>query len=195
MRRSRFSLTLLLGLVGLVGLSSGCSYNRLQTLDEQINAAQGQIKVQLQRRADLIGNLVATVKGITKQEDSVFIGIANARAKLAGAAAGNDVQAMAEANAATAAPLSRLLALQENYPTLKSADNFKQLQDEIAGTENRIAVARTDYNTAVKDFNTKIRQFPTNITAKMFGLGKERPYFDVTTPDAANAPKVDFSKP
>jgi LemA protein len=195
MRRSRFSLSLLLGLVGLVGLSSGCSYNRLQTLDEQINAAQGQIKVQLQRRADLIGNLVATVKGITKQEDSVFIGIANARAKLAGAAAGNDVQAMAEANAATAAPLSRLLALQENYPTLGSSENFRQLQDEIAGTENRIAVARTDYNTAVKDFNTKIRQFPTNITAKMFGLGKERPYFDVTSPDAANAPKVDFSKP
>lgn len=192
MRRSRFSLVLLLG---LVGVSSGCSYNRLQTLDEQINTAQSQIKVQLQRRADLIGNLVATVKGVTKQEDSVFLGIANARAKLSGAASGNDVQAMAQANAEMAAPLSRLLALTENYPTLRSADNFKQLQDEIAGTENRVAVARTDYNTAVKDFNTKIRQFPTNLTAKMFGLGKPRPYFDLTTPDAANAPKVDFSKP
>jgi LemA protein len=192
MRRSRFSLVLLLG---LVGLSSGCSYNKLQTLDEQINTAQSQIKVQLQRRADLIGNLVATVKGVTKQEDTVFIGIANARAKLAGAAAGNDVQAMAQANAAVAAPLSRLLALSENYPNLRSAENFKALQDEIAGTENRVAVSRTDYNTAVKDFNTKIRQFPTNLTAKMFGLGKPRAYFDVTTPDAANAPKVDFSKP
>ncbi len=189
MRRSRFSLLFLLG---IVGLSNACSYNRLQTLDEQINAAQGQIKVQLQRRADLIGNLVATVKGVTKQEDSVFIGIAEARAKLAGAAAGTDVQAMAQANADMKAPLGRLLALTENYPNLRSADNFKALQDEIAGTENRIAVARTDYNGAVKDFNTKIRQFPTNLTAKMFGLGKERPYFDVTSADAANAPVVKF---
>jgi len=102
---------------------------------------------------------------------------------------------MGVANAAMQAPLSRLLALTENYPTLRSSDNFKQLQDEIAGTENRVAVARTDYNTAVKEFNTKIRQFPTVITAKVIGLGKPRPYFAVTSPDAANAPKVDFSKP
>jgi len=192
MRRSRFSLVLLFG---LVAMANACSYNSLQTLDEQINNAQGQISVQLQRRADLIGNLVATVKGVTKQEDSVFLGIANARAKLAGAAASKDIDSMGVANAAMQAPLSRLLALTENYPTLRSSDNFKQLQDEIAGTENRVAVARTDYNTAVKEFNTKIRQFPTVITAKVIGLGKPRPYFAVTSPDAANAPKVDFSKP
>jgi LemA protein len=189
MRRSRFSFVLLLG---LATLASGCSYNRLQTLDEQINAAQGQIKVQLQRRADLIPNLVAAVKGVTKQEDTVFIQIAEARAKLAGAASGNDVAAMGQANAAMTAPLGRLLALSENYPTLRSSESFKQLMDELAGTENRISVARTDYNGAVKEFNTKIRQFPTNITAKMFGLGKERPYFDVTSPDAVNAPVVKF---
>jgi len=189
MRRFRYSPVLLLG---LVTLASGCSYNRLQRLDEQINQAQGQIKVQLQRRADLIGNLVNTVKGITKQEDTVFLGIAAARAKLSGAAAGNDVQAMGEANAAMNAPLSRLLAITENYPTLRSSDNFKQLQDELAGTENRVATARTDYNTAVQQFNSAIRQFPTNITAKMFGLGKPRPYFDLTTPGAAAVPTVKF---
>ena len=189
MRRSRYSLVLL---VGLATMATGCSYNKLQTLDEQINTAQSQIKVQLQRRADLIGNLVATVKGVTKQEDTVFISIANARAKLAGAASGNDVAAMGQANAAMTAPLGRLLALQENYPVLKSNENFKALQDEIAGTENRIAVARTDYNTAVKEFNTKIRQFPTVITAKLIKLGTPRPYFDVTSPDAANAPVVKF---
>lgn len=189
MRRSRFSLLFLLG---LVTVSSGCSYNRLQTLDESINTAQSQIKVQLQRRADLIGNLVATVKGVTKQEDTVFISIAEARAKLAGAAAGTDVQAMGAANAAMAAPLSRLLAIAEAYPTLRSSENFKALQDELAGTENRVAVARTDYNGAVKEFNTKIRQFPTNITAKIFGLGKPKPYFDLEDPSAAKAPVVKF---
>jgi len=90
------------------------------------------------------------------------------------------------------APLSRLLAITENYPTLRSSDNFKQLQDELAGTENRVATARTDYNTAVQQFNSAIRQFPTNITAKMFGLGKPRPYFDLTTPGAAAVPTVKF---
>jgi LemA protein len=189
MRRSRYAPVLLLG---LATMASGCSYNTLQTLDEQINTAQSQIKVQLQRRADLIGNLVETVKGVTKQEDTVFISIANARAKLSGAAGGNDVAAMGAANAAMTSSLGRLLAIQEAYPQLKSNENFKALQDEIAGTENRIAVARTDYNAAVKEFNTKIRQFPTVITAKLIKLGTPRPYFDLTDPSAANAPKVKF---
>ena len=186
MRRSRFSFVLLLG---LATMASGCSYNKLQTLDEQINNAQGQIKVQLQRRADLIGNLVEVVKGVVKQEDTVFISIANARSKLAGAASSNDLTAMSAANASV---MGRLLAIQENYPVLKSNENFKQLSDEIAGTENRVAVARTDYNTAVKEFNTKIRQFPTVITAKIAGLGKPKPYFDLVDPSAAAAPKVKF---
>lgn len=189
MRRSRFSFVALLG---LATMASGCSYNRLQTLDEQINTAQSQIKVQLQRRADLIPNLVAAVKGVVKQEDTVFIQVAEARAKLAGAASGNDIAAMGQANAAMAAPLGRLLAISENYPQLRSSESFKGLMDELAGTENRISVARTDYNTAVKEFNTKIRQFPTVITAKVIGLGKPRPYFDLTTADAANVPTVKF---
>ena len=192
MRRSRFSLLLAMALVAPL---TGCSYNKLQTLDEQVNAAQGQIKVQLQRRADLIGNLVETVKGITKQEQTVFIGIAEARSKLGGAIQSNDITKMGEANAAMTAPLGRLLALSENYPGLKSSENFKMLQDQLEGTENRIAVARTDYNTVVGTFNTSIRRFPANLTAKLFGLGKPRPYFELTTPGAADAPKVDFGKP
>ena len=190
MRRSQFLSVLI---AGLALSTSGCSYNRLQRLDEQINQAQGQIKVQLQRRADLIPNLVETVKGVTHQEDTVFISVANARAKLSGAVNSNDIQQMSQANAAMNAPLGRLLAIAEAYPTLQSSANFKALQDELAGTENRIAVARTDYNTAVQSFNSSIRQFPTNITAKMFKLGKPRPYFDVTTPGAANAPAVKFN--
>ena len=192
MRRSRFSLFLALALVAPL---TGCSYNKLQTLDEQVNAAQKQIKVQLQRRADLIGNLVETVKGITKQEQTVFVGIAEARSKLGGAIQSNDITKMGEANAAMTAPLGRLLALSENYPELKSSENFKMLQDQLEGTENRIAVARTDYNTVVETFNATIRRFPTNLTAKMFGLGKPRAYFELTSPDAANVPKVDFGKP
>ena len=188
MRRSRFSFVLLLG---LATLASGCSYNKLQTLDEQINTAQSQIKVQLQRRSDLIGNLVETVKGVTKQEDTVFISIANARAKLSGAAGGTDVAAMAQANAAMTAPLGRLLAISENYPVLKSNENFKALQDEIAGTENRVAVSRTDYNTAVAQFNAYVRRFPYNLTAKVFGLGKPRPYFKAEA-GAQEVPKVQF---
>ena len=187
MRRSRYSLVLLLG---LTAVTSGCSYNRLQTLDEQINTAQSQIKVQLQRRADLIGNLVNTVKGVAKQEDTVFISIANARARIGAAASSNDVAAMGQANAAMTAGLGRLIAISEAYPDLKSSANFKALQDELAGTENRIAVARTDYNAAVKEFNTKIRQFPTNITAKVFKF-KEYPYWEVPA-EARQVPKVNF---
>ncbi|HEY3934932.1 MAG TPA: LemA family protein [Gemmatimonadales bacterium] len=190
MRRSRYSAPLL---AGLVILASGCSYNRLQRLDEQINQASSQIKVQLQQRNDLIPNLVSTVKGITNQEDTVFISIANARAKMSGALQTNDMQQIAAANTAMAAPLGRLLAIQENYPTLQSSQNFRTLQDQLEGMEHRIATARTDYNTAVQQFNSAIRQFPTVITAKMFGLGKPRPYFDLTSPGAANVPTVKFN--
>ncbi|HEX3927233.1 MAG TPA: LemA family protein [Gemmatimonadales bacterium] len=188
MRRSRFVALCLLGLA-----TAGCGYNRLQTLDEQVNQAQSQIKVALQRRADLIGNLVATVQGIAHQEDTVFISVAKARSTLNGAVQSNDLQQMSAANAAMNAPLARLMAVAEAYPTLKSSDNFKQLQDQLEGTENRIATARTDYNTAVETFNASIRTFPTNLTAKMFGLSKARDYFDLTTPGAANAPVVKFN--
>ncbi|MGH7583138.1 MAG: LemA family protein [Gemmatimonadales bacterium] len=189
MRRHRFAPYLL---VGLALATSGCGYNRLQRLDEQINQAQSQIKVQLQQRNDLIPNLVSTVKGITRQEDTVFISIANARAKMSGALQANNLQQMGAASAATTSALGRLLAISENYPTLQSSQNFRTLQDQLEGMEHRIATARTDYNTAVQQFNSAIRQFPTNLTAKMFGLAKPREYFNLTTPGAANVPTVDF---
>jgi LemA protein len=180
---------LLLGLV----LATGCGYNTIQTYDEQVNAAESQIKVQLQRRADLIPNLVETVKGYAKQEQSIFIAVAEARAKLAGAVQSGDLQQMGAANAALTAPLGRLLAIAENYPQLKSDANFRALQDQLEGTENRIAVARQDYNESVNRYNAYIRRFPAVLTAKVLGKGP-RPYFDLQTPGAAEVPKVDFSK-
>jgi LemA protein len=172
-------------------LGVGCGYNTIQTLDERVNQAQGQVQTQLQRRADLIPNLVNTVKGVTKQEDTVFISIANARAKLGGAIQSGNIPQMAAANDALSQGLGRLLAIAENYPQLKSSENFKQLQDQLEGTENRISVARQDYNTAVGEYNAYIRRFPYNLTAKVFGQGKPREYFEAA-PGAAQAPTVSF---
>ena len=149
-------------------------------MDEKVNQAQGQIQTQLQRRADLIPNLVNTVKGVTKQEDTVFISIANARARLGGAVQSGNVPEMAAANQQLTQGLGRLLAIAENYPQLHSSQNFRQLQDQLEGTENRIAVARQDYNAAVGEYNAYIRRFPYNLTAKVFGLGKPREYFEAT---------------
>ena len=174
-------------------LLTGCGYNTIQTLDETANAAAAQIKVQLQRRADLIPNLVETVKGYAKQEQTIFTQVAESRAKLAGAIQGGDIQRMAEANAQLSGSLGRLIAIAENYPQLKSNENFRALQDELAGTENRIAVARQDYNEAVNAYNAYIRRFPQVITAKLLGKSA-RPYFELQTPGAGDVPKVDFSR-
>jgi len=176
----------------LASFAGGCGYNRIQALDEQVTAAESQIKVQLQRRADLIPNLVEVVKGFAKQEVTVFSEIADARARLAGAVQGGNLQEMAEANQALNAPLGRLLALVENYPELKSNQNFLQLQDQLEGTENRISVARQDYNNAARQFNTFIRTFPYNLTAKMFGHGTPRDYFELSDETTGEVPKVQF---
>jgi len=175
----------------ITALTAGCGYNTIQTLDERVNQAQGQIQAQLQRRADLIPNLVNTVKGVTKQEDTVYISIANARARLGGAIQSGNVPEMAAANEQLNQGLGRLIAISEAYPQLRSSENFRQLQDQLEGTENRISVARQDYNTAVGNFNAYIRRFPFNITARVFGLGKPREYFEAQ-PGAAEAPKVNF---
>ncbi|HRP07863.1 MAG TPA: LemA family protein [Gemmatimonadales bacterium] len=175
----------------LAMVTSSCGYNRLQELDEQVNSSQAQIQTALQRRADLIENLVQTVKGVAAQESTIFIGVAEARSRLAGAAATGSLQEMAEADAAMRAPLGRLLAIAEAYPELKSAGNFTMLQDQLEGTENRIAVARNDYNASVEQFNAMIRRFPTVITAKLFGLGKPREYFQASE-GAAEVPRVQF---
>ena len=181
----------LLALMIPVALSAtGCGYNQIQQLDEQAQSAKQNIQVQLQRRSDLIPNLVNTVKGVTKQEDTVFISIANARARLNGAIQSGDPAQMAAADAQASAGIGRLLAIAEAYPELKSNQNFMALQDELTGTENRIATARNDYNQAVQQYNTYIRTFPQAITAKVTGA-KPRTYYEAPTESQA-APKVQF---
>ncbi len=187
MRRRRLALPLLL-------LLAGCGYNSIQTLDEQSTAAKSQIEVQLQRRADLIPNLVNTVKGYAQHEEEVFTQVAQARAGLINAVKTGDPQQMADANAGLTAGLGRLLAISEAYPQLKADQNFLRLQDELTGTENRIAVARNDYNQAAQQYNTYIRRFPQVLTAKVIGA-KAKTYFEVTNPANREAPTVDFSKP
>src|SRR4051812_39746460 len=173
--------------------TTGCGYNRIQSLDEQAQAYQGQIEVQLQRRADLIPNLVQTVKGYAQHEEAVFTQVANARGGLLGAVKSGDPEQMATANAQLTGALGRLLAVVENYPNLKADQSFLRLQDELAGTENRIAVARNDYNGAVNEYNAYIRQFPQVLTAKMTGA-HPRKYF-TAAPGSTQAPTVDFSRP
>ncbi|HEY4659512.1 MAG TPA: LemA family protein [Gemmatimonadaceae bacterium] len=170
-----------------------CGYNTIQSRDERAKAAKQQIAVQLQRRADLVPNLVETVRGFAKQESTVLENVTRARAGLSSAVTSGDVAQMANANQELGGALSRLLVVVENYPQLKSDQTFLRLQDELTGTENRVAVARTDYNQAVQDYNAYIRIFPQVLTAKVVGA-KPQAYFDVTTPGAAQAPTVDFSK-
>lgn len=171
---------------------AGCGYNRIQTLDETATSSKQQIEVQLQRRADLVPNLVATVKGYAAHEEEVFTQVANARAALSGAIRSGDPSQQVAADAQLTGALGRLLAISEAYPQLKADQQFLRLQDELSGTENRIAVSRSDYNAAVRDYNTYIRGFPQVITAKVTGASA-RPYYDAP-PGSDAAPSVDFSK-
>jgi len=156
-------------------------------LDQSVKSAWAQVENQLQRRYDLIPNLVETVKGYAKQEKDVMIEVTNARAKVGGAATVPDKIA---ANNELSGALSRLLLVVEKYPDLKSNQNFLHLQDELAGTENRIAVERMRYNEAVKIYNQTIKSFPANLIAGMFGF-KEAAFFDAPR-EAKTAPKVQF---
>jgi LemA protein len=171
-----------------VGLS-GCSYNKFTTQEEAIKAAWAEVQNQLQRRNDLIPNLVETVKGYAQHEEGVFKEIADARSKLL--AAKSPEETIQAANQQTSA-LGRLLAVVENYPNLKANEQFNRLSDELSSTENRLAVARMRYNERLQEYNTSRRKFPGNVTAKMFGF-KEYPYFEAP-PSAQAAPKVDFKK-
>jgi LemA protein len=173
---------------------AACGYNRIQTLDEQAASAQSQIEVQLQRRADLIGNLVNTVKGYAQHEEDVFVQVTQARSGLVNAIQSHDAEQMANANAALSSSLGRLMVSVEAYPQLKADQLFIRLQDELTGTENRIAVSRNDYNQAVNAYNAYIRQFPTVITAKVTGA-KPRKYFTASANAETGPPSVDFSKP
>lgn len=164
--------------------------NHLVSLKEDVEMQQSQIETTLQRRSDLIPNLVATVKGYTKHEEMVFTEIADARAKLAGSIENKDINGISEANTALDSALGRLLAISEDYPDLKASEQFIALQDELSGTENRIAVARQYYNEKVKSFNTSIQIFPTSIVAKNSGF-YPLPYFE-SDDGAKEVPKVDF---
>ena len=167
------------------------TFNSLQVLDETVNSQWAQVENQLQRRSDLIPNLVNTVKGYAGHEKSIFIGVADARASLAGAVKKGDVKGVNKANAEFSGSLSRLLAIAENYPQLKADQNFIALQDEIAGTENRLAVARKDYNESVKSINAIIRTFPTSVIAG-FANVKSREYFEVEE-GKTEVPEVKFN--
>ena len=181
---------------------SGCGYNKIQAEDEQVKAAWSEVINQYQRRADLIPNLVNTVKGYAQQEQDVLLGVTNARAKVGSIQATpelvNDPQAFAkfqQAQGELTSALSRLLVVAENYPQLKSDQNFRDLQAQLESTENRIAVARQSYIKTVQEYNTTVRQFPVNLTAMLFGY-KEKANFTVENEAAiAKPPAVDFSKP
>src|SRR6185437_9084237 len=178
----------------------GCGYNTLQSSDEQIKASWAEVVNQYQRRADLVPNLVNTVKGFAAQEKDVLLGVTNARAKVGSIQATpelvNDTAAFSKFIAAQAemtSALSRLLVVAENYPQLKSDANFRELQAQLEGTENRITTARNRFIKATQDYNILVRQFPTNLTAKMFGY-QQKPSFTVENEKAiSEPPKVDFA--
>ena len=174
-------------ILAIIGASLAGTYNRLVSQNEQVTQSWAQVQNVLQRRADLIPNLVETVKGYATHEKEVFENVAEARSRLAGATSPKEAAA---ANAGLTSALGRLLAIAENYPVLKANENFIHLQDELAGTENRIAVERMRYNEAVRLYNTSIKRFPTNFLARLFGFG-EREYFEAEE-TAKEAPKVKF---
>ncbi|MDR2194984.1 MAG: LemA family protein [Gallionellaceae bacterium] len=194
MKTMRYFLAIL-----LFTLLSGCGYNTFQTADEQVKASWAEVLNQYQRRADLVPNLVNTVKGFAAQEQTVLLGVTEARAKVGSIQATpelvNDEQAFSKFQAAQGeltSALSRLLVVSENYPELKSDANFRELQAQLEGTENRITVARNRYIQAVQEYNVAVRSFPSNLTAMIFGY-KTKASFTVDDEKAiSQPPKVEF---
>jgi len=188
-----------IALTGAVLLLSGCGYNTLQTQDEAVSAAWSEVVNQYQRRADLIPNLVATVKGYAAQEEKVLVGVTEARAKVGTIQVTSEVlddpaalKKFQDAQSGLTQALKSLIAVSENYPQLKSDQNFRDLQAQLEGTENRIAVARNRYIEAVQTYNGTVRKFPTNLTARIIG-SKLKPNFTVENEAAiATPPAVDF---
>lgn len=191
---------LALAVAALALVLSGCGYNRFQSDDEQIKAAWSEVLNQYQRRADLVPNLVNTVKGYAAQEQRVFIAVAEARSTVGSIRATptlvNDPPAFAKFEAAQGqltSALSRLLAVSESYPQLKSDANFRDLQAQLEGTENRIAVARHRYIEAVQDYNVLVRSFPSNLTAKAFGYSVKANFAVSNEAELARPPTVEFA--
>ena len=188
-------LTAILVIVGAMSLSS-CSYNSMVQLDEDVKGKWGQVQTQYQRRSDLIPNLVATVKGAAEFEKSTLTAVIEARAKATSVQVDptkltpESIQQFQAAQGQLSSALGRLLAVSEAYPQLRANESFMGLQAQLEGTENRITVARKDFNDAVQQFNTKIRSFPSNLTAKMFGFS-EKGYFQAEA-GADKAPTVKF---
>ena len=177
----------------------GCGINSVPTAEENAKARWADVQNEYQRRADLVPNLVATVKGYAKQESSVLVGVTEARAKATSIQVSADdlkdpskIQQFGAAQGQLSAALGRLLSVTENYPDLKSNTNFLALQSQLEGTENRITIARRDYNGAVQQYNTLIRTFPNSIGAKVFYGAKPMQTFEATAPNAQSAPTVNF---
>lgn len=186
---------ILAAFVAVTSLSS-CSYNSMVKLDENVKSKWGTVQTQYQRRADLVPNLVATVKGAAKFEQGTLTAVTEARAKAtqmtvkADDLSPENIKKYQEAQGQLSQALGKLLSITENYPELKATEQFRDLSAQLEGTENRITVARKDFNDAVQEYNSKIRSFPANITASMFSF-KEKGYFEADAA-AKNAPKVEF---
>ena len=180
-------IAIVIGVVVLLGIALISANNNLVSLETKVDGALANIDTNLQRRADLIPNLVSTVKGYAAHEQAAIDSVTEARAKLTGA---STVEEKAEADSALTAALNNLLVVVENYPDLKASANFTQLADELAGTENRIAVARRDYNDAVQTYNTAIRKFPASLVAGLFGFAPKE-YFRAED-SAQDVPDVSF---
>ena len=187
MKKSSIVVLVLIAIIIIVIAMFVSSYNGIIAKSEEVDNKFATIDTQLQRRGDLIPNLVNTVKGYAKQEQDVINSVTEARTKLAGATTVTD---KAKADEELTGALNRLMVVVENYPDLKSSQNFIQLSDELAGTENRIATARRDYNEAVKSYNLKIKKFPTNLIAGMFGYS-QKDYFEASE-QSKEVPNVNF---
>lgn len=187
MKKGTIIAIVIIALVVILGIAMVSGYNTMVTLEADVDAAYSNMDVYMQRRADLIPNLVSTVKGYAAHEQAAIDSVTEARAKLTGA---TTVEEAAEADAELSAALSRLLVIVENYPDLKASANFTQLADELAGTENRIAVARKDYNAIVTKFNATIRRFPNSLLAGLFGF--EAKTLFTASSSAQEVPNVEF---
>jgi LemA protein len=192
----------LVTLLMLVAILSGCGYNSIQSKDEGVKAAWSEVLNQYQRRADLVPNLVNTVKGYATHEEEVFTKVTEARAQVGkinltvdDLSDENKMKAFQQAQGELSSALSRLMAVSENYPTLKADGLFQNLQAQLEGTENRVTVARNRFIQVIQDYNTYIRSFPTNLTAMMFGYKTKANFSVENEKQISTAPTVDFSKP